>query len=69
MPAVCLNRDVVIDGGGTIDGGGERWWAMWEASQHGDRDAAGFLSRERYPALMMATQRRSGSNPLLASCC
>ena len=50
----------MIDGGGTIDGGGERWWAMWEASQHGDRDAAGFLSRERCSALYQAMCQLSG---------
>lgn len=45
----CLpvTRNVTVDGGGTIDGGGDRWWAMWAAKQHGDSDASDFLSRDR----------------------
>ena len=44
---VLERRNVKIDGGGVIDGGGERWWEVWAAKQAGDRDAAAFLSRDR----------------------
>ena len=43
--AHCSN--VKIDGGGIIDGGGQRWWEVWAAKQAGDSDAARFLSKDR----------------------
>lgn len=46
MP-VPLRSNVMIDGAGVIDGGGQRWWEVWAAMQAGDRDAAAFLSKDR----------------------
>lgn len=44
-------RGVVVDGGGTIDGGGERWWAMRQAQRSGDATATAFLTKDRCTAL------------------
>ena len=37
----------MIDGGGVIDGGGQRWWELQAAKQAGTTAAAAFLSKDR----------------------